>query len=227
MNARQVFFDFGGTLASSFADPYPLFEGALRRWNISVPRDRFERAFAAVSQRLGPFSPTYLGQPTGIVDRYNAEDLRELGIDDPGGRILRTIRESFVSPRWHPPFPETNEVLQELTQRGLTIHLISNNSDLLPELLSNLGWSQRFATVTFSQEAGVEKPDRRIFDLALARARCDPSDAVHIGDSWQADYLGGMRAGLRAIWLNRDGAKPPGSCEMIRNLREVPPLLDL
>lgn len=227
MGPRDVFFDFGGTLAASFTDPYPVFEEALRGWNISITRDRFERAFGAVSNRLGPFSPTYLGHPVGIVDRYNAEDLRELGVEDPEGKILRTVREAFTSPRWHRPYPETNEVLQEMAHRGLTLHLISNNTDLLPEVLSHLGWSDRFATVTFSQEAGVEKPDRRIFDLALSRARCDSGDAIHIGDSWQADYIGGTRAGLRAVWLNRYGADPPGPCEMIRDLREVPQMLDL
>jgi putative hydrolase of the HAD superfamily len=50
---------------------------------------------------------------------------------------------------------------------------------------------------------GFEKPDRRIFEHALAAMGATGADAIHIGDSWAADVRGALGAGWRAIWYGR------------------------
>jgi len=223
---RAVLFDFGGTLVSSLRDAYPIWEEVLRVHSIPFDRDSFESAYEKVDREIGPFLNRYIGAPPGLVEEYNARDLAALGIRDPSGQILRELHEAVTAPRWHRPYPETEEVLDQLLRRGLSLHLVSNNTELLPETLRRLGWSERFSTVTYSQEAGAEKPDPRIFRLSLDRAQCSAEEVVHVGDSWEADYLGAKRAGLRAIWLNRSGGDPPEPCEMVRDLRDVNQLLD-
>jgi putative hydrolase of the HAD superfamily len=218
---RAVLFDFGGTLVSNLRDPYPIWEEVVRAHETSLDRGTFERAFEKVDHQLGPFLDRYLGAPPGIVGEYDARGLEYLGIGDPTGQILRDLHEAFTAPRWHRPYPETEEVLDQLARRGLSLHVVSNNTELLPETLRRLGWSERFSTVTYSQEAGAEKPDPRVFRLSLDRARCSADEAVHVGNSWEADYLGAKRAGLRAIWLNRSGEDPPEPCETVRDLREL------
>ena len=60
-----------------------------------------------------------------------------------------------------------------------------------------------------SEEAGVSKPDPRIFRIALERLGCAAGEAVMVGDSWSADIVGARAAGIRAIWFNpRHGAVP-------------------
>ena len=54
-----------------------------------------------------------------------------------------------------------------------------------------------------SEEAGMKKPDRRIFLRALDIAKVRHENTVFIGDSWTSDVLGAYRAGIRSIWLNR------------------------
>jgi HAD superfamily hydrolase (TIGR01549 family) len=54
-----------------------------------------------------------------------------------------------------------------------------------------------------SEEAGVKKPDPRLFLLALEQAKTRREDAVVVGDSWTLDVLGAHQAGIRSIWLNR------------------------
>ncbi len=65
-----------------------------------------------------------------------------------------------------------------------------------------------------------------MFRLALARAGCAPSEAVHVGDSWEADYVGATRAGLRALWLNRHGRAVPAGVESVADLDQVLDRLD-
>jgi len=54
-----------------------------------------------------------------------------------------------------------------------------------------------------SEEAGVQKPDPRLFHLALERGHACRTTAVVIGDSWALDVVGAHHAGIRSIWLNR------------------------
>lgn len=58
-----------------------------------------------------------------------------------------------------------------------------------------------------SEEAGVKKPDPRLFHLALERGNARRETAVVIGDSWALDVLGAHHAGIRSLWLNR-GQEP-------------------
>jgi HAD superfamily hydrolase (TIGR01549 family) len=222
---RAVFLDFGGTLATPLREAYPIFEEVLRARHLPLDRRDFERAFAEVDARFGAFVGAYLDHPAGVVDLYNARNLEQLGIEDPRGEIVADLHEAFTSPRWHRPYPESDEVLRELELRGVALHIVSNNTELLPETLRKLGWAGRFASVTYSQEAGAEKPDPRIFRLALERAKVSPREVVHVGDSWTADVVGATQAGLRAVWLNREDDPPPGPCDTVRDLRGIVQLL--
>jgi FMN phosphatase YigB (HAD superfamily) len=56
-----------------------------------------------------------------------------------------------------------------------------------------------FDSVTYTQEAGANKPDPTIFQLALKRAGCSPNEAVHVGDSYEKDVLGARRIGIMPI----------------------------
>jgi putative hydrolase of the HAD superfamily len=53
---------------------------------------------------------------------------------------------------------------------------------------------------------GVEKPNARIFQMALERAGLGPGQAVYVGDLYSVDVLGARAAGLPAVLLD------PGAC---------------
>jgi putative hydrolase of the HAD superfamily len=58
-----------------------------------------------------------------------------------------------------------------------------------------------FKILVTSEEVGCEKPDRRFFKEACRVAKCRPSEAIVVGDSWHGDILGARRAGLQAIYV--------------------------
>jgi HAD superfamily hydrolase (TIGR01509 family) len=60
-----------------------------------------------------------------------------------------------------------------------------------------------------SEEAGVKKPDPRLFLRALEQGNARCEETVVIGDSWELDVIGALRAGIRSIWLNRWQAPCP------------------
>jgi putative hydrolase of the HAD superfamily len=74
-----------------------------------------------------------------------------------------------------------------------------------------------------SAEVGAAKPDRAIFAAALELAGTD--DAWHVGDTIEADVHGALNAGLRPIFISRDGGAGPDGVPLIESLTSLLPLV--
>ena len=103
---------------------------------------------------------------------------------------------------WRAQIPGMVALARELTGRGVRVAILSNSEGRLAELLAEIGIADAFAAIIDSGRVGIEKPDRRIFDHALA-ALGATRPGIHIGDSWPADIAGALAAGWRAIWFGR------------------------
>ncbi len=89
------------------------------------------------------------------------------------------------------------------------IGLLSNGNNY-PDRCGLEGY---FSFVIFSQDHGVEKPDRRLFDIALEKAACNPDELMHIGDSLESDIKGAKDSGILSVLLNRDSVRSRGTIE--------------
>lgn len=111
------------------------------------------------------------------------------------------------------PRPDLGPTLRALKeQHGLPLGVITNGlASEQRRKLSVLAVEAYFepAAVIVSGEHGYAKPDPRIFRAALAALRVAPAAALYMGDAWENDVLGGLRAGLDVAWLNPDGAARP------------------
>jgi putative hydrolase of the HAD superfamily len=65
------------------------------------------------------------------------------------------------------------------------------------------GLDRYLADWVISEEAGVSKPNPRIFAIGAQRARMRLSGAWMVGDSPEADIGGASSLGLRSVWLHR------------------------
>jgi len=119
-------------------------------------------------------------------------------------------------------YPEVLEVLETLRARGLKLLVVSNWDSTLPALLDRLDLTRRFDGVVVSAIVGSSKPDREIFEAALAAAGVEAGEALHVGDSPSEDYEGARSAGLPALLLDRAGVARDGF-ETIRSLQEILP----
>lgn len=94
--------------------------------------------------------------------------------------------------------------------------------------LERLGLLDQVDFMVSSEEAGVEKPDHRLFDLCVEKAGCAPFECVFVGDSLQKDVLGAQNAGLYPVWFcpDADVSEPvPEGAARIRCLAELPELM--
>ena len=88
----------------------------------------------------------------------------------------------------------------------------------MPELLKQLGIAPYFDFAIASDVFGVSKPDSRIFEEALRRADVDASQALHVGDSYDADVVGAKNAGITPILIDREDQHRTVDCHRINNL---------
>ena len=84
-------------------------------------------------------------------------------------------------------------------QGGYMMGLLSNGNTY-PERCGLEGY---FQFVVFAQDYGIQKPDPRLFEIAIERAACTKHHLLHVGDSFQNDVIGAKQAGIKSVWLNR------------------------
>jgi len=122
--------------------------------------------------------------------------------------LMQELENAYVRPVIElPPHlsDEAVETLDGMRGRSLRIGLICNigrsSGKILRELLRNLKILDFFTATIFSDEIGIRKPDKRIFEAAATSLNVDISTIVHIGDHPEADAWGAKQAGMKAILL--------------------------
>ncbi len=141
--------------------------------------------------------------------------------------LIRRLAEGFKDIRlWSRVFPETSLYLEALHAQGYFLGVISNSMGAMEEQLRHVGLGRHFDTILDSAIVGVEKPHAEIFQLALARAGIEASEAVFVGDLYSTDVGGARRAGLHGVLMDRVGAYPHADCPRITALPELQHVLE-
>jgi putative hydrolase of the HAD superfamily len=92
------------------------------------------------------------------------------------------------------------DALDRLRKAGHRLVVVSNSNGTLRKIFSRLDLARHFDVLIDSSDVGVEKPDPRIFQLALERSGARPETTLHAGDFFHVDVVGARAAGLQA-WL--------------------------
>lgn len=108
------------------------------------------------------------------------------------------------------PLPGAISLLNALKGRT-KLGIITNGFTALQRIrLERTGLRDVFDLLVISEQVGVAKPDRKIFDYALAQMGNPPRERVlMVGDTAESDILGGINAGLQTVWLNAHGHTQP------------------
>jgi putative hydrolase of the HAD superfamily len=138
------------------------------------------------------------------------------------------IREGLLAALRFFAYPDAAPALRALGEAGVRRIVVSNWDASLHERLAETGLAALVDGALASAEVGAAKPDRVIFAAALARAGdVAPAEAIHVGDTIEADVEGARAAGLRAVLIARGGAPaaPPDGVPVIASLAELLPLI--
>lgn len=207
---RAILFDAGNTLLRM---DYEAIVEALAARGVRATADAVQRAEWRARVRLDTelFAPAARRSTESAAsgDRYVSLMLEELGIADPGlARAIAEWRRAYNPPVgvWGRADPDAAAALALVRGTGLGAGVVSNSNGAIRRILDGLGLARHLGFVLDSHEIGIEKPDPRIFRLALERAGVGPGEAVYVGDLYSVDVLGARAAGLDAVLLD------PGAC---------------
>lgn len=171
----------------------------------------------------------------GTTDRtrgwlYFEKVLRHAGValSDSTAQALEELRDYHRSENlWEYLSADVIPALEALRSRGLTLVVVSNANGRLRHLFDRLGLTSRVDIVLDSHEWGVEKPDARLFHLALEQAGSEAARTVHVGDLYHVDVAGARRAGLRgAVLVDAAGLYPHVDCPRIQTISDLMSCLD-
>jgi putative hydrolase of the HAD superfamily len=210
---RALFFDVGGTLLRPWPSVGAIYAATANRHGLSGTPEQMEHAFRE--------SWAALKRPGLTVSRkewWRELVFRALGQENEA--CFQELFELFARPDAWRVFPDVESTLREARNRDLHVGVISNWDERLRPLLEGIGLTHWFDSMTISCEVGVEKPDAAIFQAALRTAGLNASEALHVGDAFDADVKAAESMGMRAVLLQRDSSRQP-SHNTICDLRSV------
>jgi putative hydrolase of the HAD superfamily len=194
-----VFLDAGGVLVLPRRD---LVAGALAGAGVEIDPNAVPHAHYAAVHRLDR------GAPEGYFELLCAE-LHVAAADWPRAvdaldRLGDRRRSGEIL--WSEPSPHALETIAALRKAGIDVLVVSNSDGHAEDNLREAAVCQPgpgpgapVTAVVDSTVVGVEKPDPRIFRIALRRAGATRDAVVHVGDMLSTDIAGARAAGIEPL----------------------------
>jgi HAD superfamily hydrolase (TIGR01509 family) len=199
-----VLFDWRGTLVDDPPDEWWV-RSTLARTGRDAGDEQVDRLCAAL-RKTAQLPEVLDGEATCDCSFETHREwalawFRFAGLDDELALALYALDLEAAS---HPFYPDVSFVMRELHERGCRIAVVSNiHFDLRPEFKA-AGLDRHVDAFVLSFEHAIQKPDRRMFELALEALAVDAGEAIMVGDQASLDG-GAVRAGI-ATWLLPAGA---------------------
>jgi putative hydrolase of the HAD superfamily len=219
---RALLFDAGNTLLRM---NYPAIARHLRSRGHTAAEEAIEEAELRARVRLdADLARGGSTEGRAAQDSYLTYLLEGLGITDPAEvEAAAVFRQSYNAPAglFDRAFPEAQATIRRVKAAGLVVGVVSNSNGNAHALLKQAGIGADLDFVIDSGVVGVEKPDPRIFELALRQAGVAAHEAAYVGDLYSIDVLGSRAAGLHPILLDPRGFWGPRDCAVARDLADV------
>lgn len=121
-------------------------------------------------------------------------------------------------------YPDAVPALERLARRFALVSISNGNADL-----ERIGLARYFKHSISARVVGVAKPHAGIFAAACAQLKLAPEEVMHVGDDPHLDVAGARAAGMRCVWINRNGTAwppmPPADIT-VRSLHELADAFD-
>jgi len=217
---RTVFLDAGGVMITP---NWPRLAEALARRGIVASAEALAEAEPRVKQQLD-HAPTI--QATDDRRRGYAffDRILELaGVatsPDADAAVDELVAFNDQEGAWDVVAPGAVEALNRLRNASCRLVVVSNSNGKVRQILGRVGLEPHVDLVLDSHEEGVEKPDPRIFEIALERSQADRGTTIHCGDIYHIDVVGARAAGLPAVLVDAAGLYAGADCPRVASLPE-------
>ena len=243
MSVNGVIFDLGSTLIEFRGDWGDIFRGMsqdliayLRYHGFVMDFEQFDRRYQEiVDQFYSRGQQDWIEYTAEYTLRYA---LAEFGYPEVSDQVLKESLASAYAEgeRLWQPFNDVYHTLDTLKEHGYRIGLISNARDAanVERLIDQAHLRPWLDPIVISANAGVRKPNPRIFKIVLDYWQLPPDRVVMVGDMLGADILGAHHAGMRGVWATMQTEREANAAHVqtivpdatIASLSELPALLE-
>ena len=208
MTLRGVLFDATGTLIELREPVGDTYARVARAFDVELSAWRLGDAFGRIFRSAPPMA--FPNEPPERIPELERDwwykvvrgTLRAADSSVRFGefaRFFETLYSAYATAeRWRAT-PGSREVLKLLRTRGLATGVVSNFDRRLTKILKELDFSGLLDSITLPADAGVLKPDARIFEIALERLGLAPNEVAFVGDDAERDLAGAREVGMLAI----------------------------
>ena len=196
MRYNWVLFDADETLFSF--NSYLGLTSMLKRYGIDFTPEDYE-AFQAVNKLLWVAYQNNEITANDIQMRRFAKLSAQIGVNQ-----LQLNQELMAEmAKVSQPLDGVMEMLDALYGK-VKMGIITNGfTELQESRLNNTQTKKFFEMVVVSEQIGVAKPDRKVFDYAFSLMdNLDKTKILMVGDTLASDILGGYNAGIDTCWFN-------------------------
>lgn len=209
MNPRALFFDMDDTLLDTSGGLQEAWERACREFapglgaeweQVRAAIQREAREFWKDEAAVGHWRVRLVEAREHIVARaLTAEGL------DPSVAPKLNDRYGEEAMARIKPFDDAWPTLDKLRSEGYKLALLTNGpADMQRAKIERFDVARHFDVVVIEGVFGHGKPNKEVFEHALAATGSAPEEAWHVGDNLYADIGGAKNAGLGAVWIHRE-----------------------
>ena len=209
MQAKALFFDAANTLLHK-PRLYPAMQAVLQARGVDVPLPTLVDRHRLLSEVV--LFPDKTSRD--FYSEFNSHLLRALGVV-PEPALLEEIFTACSYLPWQ-PFADT----VALNEFRVPLGVLSNWDTSLPEKLTGVE-NVQFQWILGSAHQGVRKPDPRFFAKVVEATGLQADEILYVGDSMKLDIEPALRAGMRAVLVDRDDLHRHGNVVRIGSLHEL------
>ncbi|WP_440121011.1 YjjG family noncanonical pyrimidine nucleotidase [Tenacibaculum sp. Ill] len=211
MEIKHLFFDLDHTLWDFDRNSKLTFQQIFEEQKINIPIHDFLKAYIPVNLKYWKLYREDKVEKSAL--RYHrlkeTFDSLEYRVSD---NLINLISEDYIRylPNFNYLFDDAIEVLQYL-EKKYHLHIITNGFEEVQNLkLEKSGIHTFFREIITSECVGVKKPNPKVFEFALGKAGAKAHQSVMIGDSYEADVMGAINSGMRAIHFSQENKGTEG-----------------
>ena len=130
--------------------------------------------------------------------------LKDYGVDDFTKDFVVGKVAAFETKRmqYYGFYPGVESLLADL-RKSYTLVVVTNGPVFSQRpKLDSVSMEKHVDFIIVGGEEPESKPAKSIFMKACRLASCEPSEALHAGDSYSADVEGANLAGIQSFWIN-------------------------
>ncbi len=225
---NNIFFDLDHTLWDFDKNSDLTFFKILKKNDISIDVSKFLNFYHPINRKYWDMYR---------LNKVSKADLRYYRLSDTFKKLNYEINDDHINQLaidyiehlsdFNHLIPDTLNVL-ELLKSKYKMHIITNGfKEVQKRKLQKSDLIQYFETVTISEDVGVKKPHKLIFNHALTAANANVESSIMIGDNFNADILGALGIGMKAIYydFHKTNEQERENVIIVKSLKEIIPIL--